>query len=378
MTVDNLLQGLDSGIYRTVSTGSGFKLLTGDVQSQAGNRTNPYSTGHLKIFQFDAVVLRTVCPCQYQNVVIIDIFLLIGKFQELFIHFVQLLLIQLYSQYRQTILQGCTSATGCQYDGIIINTHIMRVNDFVSLYILQHTILVDTRRMGKSIATYNSLVGLHRHVHQAGHHTAGWINLLCIDVGLDFYVLVTFDNHRHFLKRSIAGTFTNTIDGYLHLAGTIQYASHCIGSSHAQVIVAMSRNNGIMNTVDMFHQISYLRAILIRQAIPRCIGNIHHSRTCLDNSFYHPCQIFIIRSACIFGIELYIIHILTCILYGSHCTLYYFLAIGIKFIFNVRVRCTDTSMDTFMLGKLQSLCRHINIFLYGTCQGTDGGPCHSF
>src|SRR5699024_5773060 len=133
----------------------------------------------------------------------------------------QLLLIQLYSQYRQTILQGCTSATGCQYDGIIINTHIMRVNDFVSLYILQHTILVDTRRMGKSIATYNSLVGLHRHVHQARHHTAGWINLLCIDVGLDFYVLVTFDNHRHFLKRSIAGTFTNTIDGYLHLAGTI-------------------------------------------------------------------------------------------------------------------------------------------------------------
>ena len=128
----------------------------------------------------------------------------------------------------------------------------------------------------------------------------------------------------------------------------------------------------------MFHQISYLRAILIRQAIPRCIGNIHHSRTCLDNSFYHPCQIFIIRSACIFGIELYIIHILTCILYGSHCTLYYFLAIGIEFIFNVRVRCTDASMDTFMLGKLQSLCCHINIFLYGTCQGTDGGPCHSF
>ena len=253
----------------------------------------------------------------------------------------------------------------------------MRVNDFVSLYILQHTILVDTRRMGKSIATYNSLVGLHRHVHQAGHHTAGRINLLCIDVGLYFYILVTFDNHRHFLKRSIPGTFTNTVDGHLHLASTIQHASHCIGSSHAQVIVAMSRNNGIMNTVDMFHQISYLRAILIRQAIPRCIGNIHHSSTCLDNSFYHPCQIFIIRSACIFGIELYIIHILTCILYGSHCTLYNFFAIGIEFILNVRVRCTDTSMNAFMLGKLQSLCRHINIFLYGTCQGADGGPCHS-
>ncbi len=254
----------------------------------------------------------------------------------------------------------------------------MRINDFVSLYILQHTILVDARRMGKSITTYNSFVGLYRHVHQAGHHTAGWINLLCINVGLDFYVLVAFDNHRHFLKRSIPGTFTNTVDSHLHLAGTIQHTSHCIGSSHAQVIVAMSRNNGIMNTVDMFHQIFYFRAILTRQAISRCIGNIYHSGTRLDNSFYHTGQIFIVRPACIFCIELHIIHIFTCILYGSHCTLYNFFTIGIEFIFNVRVRCTNPSMDTFTLGKLQSLCRYINIFLYGTCQGADSGPCHSF
>ena len=41
MAVDNLLQSLDSGIYRTVSTGSGFKLLTGDVQSQAATERTP-------------------------------------------------------------------------------------------------------------------------------------------------------------------------------------------------------------------------------------------------------------------------------------------------------------------------------------------------
>ena len=84
MAVNNHLLSIDSSVYRTVSTGGGFKLLARDVQSQAGNRTNPHPTGHLKIFQFDTVVLRTVCPCQYQNIIIVDILLLIGKFQELF------------------------------------------------------------------------------------------------------------------------------------------------------------------------------------------------------------------------------------------------------------------------------------------------------
>ena len=34
-------------------------------------------------------------------------------------------------------------------------------------------------------------------------------------------------------------------------------------------------------------------------------------------------------------------------------------------------------MNTFTLGILQSFGSHVDIFLYGTCQGADGRPGHS-
>ena len=97
MTVDNLLQSLYRCIYRTVSTGSGFKLLTGDIQSQTGNRTHTYSTGHLQIFQFHAVILSTVCTGKHQDIIIINIFLLIRQFQESFIYLIQLFLFKIHA-----------------------------------------------------------------------------------------------------------------------------------------------------------------------------------------------------------------------------------------------------------------------------------------
>ena len=42
------------------------------------------------------------------------------------------------------------------------NKAIVGRNDFVSLYILQHTILVDTRRMGKSLSLIHISHGLRR------------------------------------------------------------------------------------------------------------------------------------------------------------------------------------------------------------------------
>ena len=70
MTVNDLLfeAFMAPCTKKTVSTGSRFKLFTGDIQSQTGNRTHTYSTGHLQIFQFHAVVLCAVCTGKHQDI----------------------------------------------------------------------------------------------------------------------------------------------------------------------------------------------------------------------------------------------------------------------------------------------------------------------
>ena len=80
VAVYNLFQSLYRCIHRTVSAGSRLKLLTGDVQSQAGNRTDTYPTGHLQVLQLHAMVLRAVGTGKHEDIVIIDIFFLICQF----------------------------------------------------------------------------------------------------------------------------------------------------------------------------------------------------------------------------------------------------------------------------------------------------------
>ena len=203
----------------------------------------------------------------------------------------------------------------------------MRIDNLIRLHILQHTILMDARRMGKSITSHDSFIRLYRHIHQAGHHAAGRINLLRIDICFNLNILMAFDNHSHFLKRSVTGTLTDTIDGNLHLTRTIQHTRHSVGRSHSQVIVTVGREDSPFNAAHVFHQILDLRAVFIGQAVTGRIRNIHYRGTRLDNGFHHTSQILIIRTAGILCIEFHIIHIAAGILHGSHCTFYDFLTI---------------------------------------------------
>ena len=132
----------------------------------------------------------------------------------------------------QTMLQGGTATTGGQYDGVIVDTHIFRVDDLIGLHVLQHTILVNTRGVCEGVTTHDRLIGLHRHVHQARYHTARAVNLCRVDVGDDLTLLMALEDHGDLLQRGVTGTLADTVDGHLHLAGTIQDTLYGVSGSH--------------------------------------------------------------------------------------------------------------------------------------------------
>ena len=201
---------------------------------------------------------------------------------------------------------------------------------------------------------------------------------MCIDIRFNIDFMMTLDNHGYLFKCSISGTFTNTINGHFHLTGTVQNSGYRISSGHTQIIMAMCRQDRFLNTRHMLHQIFDFRTVFRGQAIAGCIRNIHYSSPCLNNGFNHTGQILIIRTAGILRIKLYIIHKATGIFHCCYRTLDNLFTVRIKFILDMRIRCTDSCMDTFTLGKFQSIHRHINILLHRTCQSTNRGPCHRF
>jgi len=189
-------------------------------------------------------------------------------------------------------------------------------------------------------------------------------------------MLVAFQNHRHLFERCIACPLANTVDGDLHLTRTVQHTRHGVGRSHAQVVVAVRGEDGVVYTIYMFHQIFNLLAILRRQTVARRVGDVHHRGTRLDDGFHYAGQILVVRASGIFGIELHVVYIFLGILHGRYCPFDNFLPVRIELIFDMFVTRSYTGMDTLVLGILQGICCHINILLHGTGQGTNRGPRH--
>ena len=63
--------------------------------------------------------------------------------------------------------QSSASRARRQYDLGSLQPHIFRIHDLKSVALLEHSVLVDTRAMGKGVGTDDRLVGLDRDAHQA-------------------------------------------------------------------------------------------------------------------------------------------------------------------------------------------------------------------
>ena len=113
---DNLLQGLDGSIDRTITRGSSLELLTRDVESDRGDALHTLTCSNLQEFKLHSMSLSSIGTCEHQHIGIVDLLLLVGQLEELLVYLIELLLRELYAIDAQTILQSSTSRTGCQYD----------------------------------------------------------------------------------------------------------------------------------------------------------------------------------------------------------------------------------------------------------------------
>ena len=163
---------------------------------------------------------------QHQHVGIGDFLLLVGQFQELLIQAVEfLLVVDVDTEYMETELQGRTTRPCGEHNGVVVESHVLRIHDFIGMNVLQHTVLVYAARVGKSVAAHHSLVGLNGHIHQRAHHTGYGIDLRGVDIGLDTKVLMALQYHGNLLKGCVAGALAYSVDSHLYLTRTVHHAA---------------------------------------------------------------------------------------------------------------------------------------------------------
>ena len=99
----------------------------------------------------------------------------------------------------------------------------------------------------------------------------------------------------------------------------------------------------------MLIEVFYLLIIFIWKTETCCVRNVADGSTSLCYSVDNSCEVFVVSTACILCIELYVFNILLCILYCCYGTLNDFLTVRVELILDMRIRSSDTCVDTLAL-----------------------------
>ena len=214
------------------------------------------------------------------------------------------------------------------------------------------------------------------HVHQRADHTARGVDALGVDVRRYTQVVVALEYHGDFLLAGVSGALADAVDGDFDLTGAVEHALKGAGGGHAEVVVAMGGEHGAMDAVHVLHEVLDFLAVFAGQAVARRVGDVDHRGARLDHCLHHARQVFVVRAAGVFGVELDVLDVAFGVLDGRHGAFEDFLAVGVELIFNVRVAGTAARVDELVLGKLQRLGRAVYVLGHGACQGANRGPRH--
>ena len=129
---------------------------------------------------------------------------------------------------------------------------------------------------------------------------------------------MTLQYHGDFLERSVARSLAYAVDCHLHLTRAVQHAAQSVGRSHAQVIVAVSRNDCVLDSRYVVAKILNLFAIFAWQTISCSVWYIHHCGARLYHSLDHTCQILVVSTAGVLGVELHVIDEFSRVLHCCH------------------------------------------------------------
>ena len=263
---DDALDRLDGGVDGAVAGGGCLERFAGDRERYAGYGAHPDAGRDLQVGQLDAMEGLAVFADKHEQVVVADFFFAVGQAEEVLIDFVELLAAaQVYAEHFEAMLERRVATAGGEYDAIVVDAHILGVDDFVRLHVLQHAVLMDAGGVREGVTAYDGFVGLHRHVHQAGDEAAGGVYALGVDVCVDAEArVVTLEDHGHFFERGVAGALADAIDGHFRLACAGQNAGHGVGRRHAEVVVTVYGEDCLVHAIDMLHEVADLLAKLAR------------------------------------------------------------------------------------------------------------------
>src|SRR3984885_13109094 len=185
-----------------------------------------------------------------QKVMIFDMFDLVGQADEAAVDVIEGAAVELIAELFAADGEGVTAGVLAEYESGIGHADGLRGHVFVGQRVLENAILVDAGFVGEGVASDDGLVGLHGHAGDLAQQLAGGEQMFGSDGSFVGIAIVTnAEGHDNFFERGIAGALADAIDGAFNLAGSGGDGSHGVGYSHAEIVVAVSGDGDVLDSL---------------------------------------------------------------------------------------------------------------------------------
>ncbi|CAI8394777.1 MAG: Uncharacterised protein [Synechococcus sp. MIT S9220] len=105
------------------------------------------------------------------QIAVCDLPFAISKILEAGKGIIEILTAEVVAQLFQTRSNRTATTELAKGNAVVTEPHSAGVDNFVSEPVLENTVLVDPRFMGKSVRAHDRLVGLHHHAGEIGNQT---------------------------------------------------------------------------------------------------------------------------------------------------------------------------------------------------------------
>ena len=228
--------------------------------------------------------------------------------------------------------------------------------------------------MGESVPSHDGLVALNLHACYRGEQAAGRYEALAINIGSALVKIFTSSHgHDDFLEAAVASAFTNTVDRAFDLSCTLSYSFQAVGNRHAEIIVTVDTNHGLVNVTDPVAQktndVSHVR----RSCVADRVRNIDRGCAGGNRCFDYLAKKIVFRSGGIFGGKFYVVTVAYRSFDTRDSALDNFFRCHSKLEFAMNGTGGQEDMDTRLFCMLEGFPGTIDIGVTATGQPTDRG-----
>ena len=306
------------------------------------------------------------------QIVIEHLPLLVGQGEELGIEIIEIVTALGVAHGLHPVLDDVAAGAGGHVEVVLGETDALRGDDFVGVFRLEHAILVDAGAVGEGVGPDDGLVGLHRHVAELADQGAGAMDLAVADIGVHpEQVGAGFEDHRHLFQRAVAGPLADAVDGALDLAGPHLHGADGVGHREAQIVVAVHRDDGLIDVGDPVEQGLDDAGELGRYRVAHGIGDIDGAGAGLDGGFHHAAQVVYRGAARILAGELHVVGVAAGMLDGADPHLQHVFEALLQLALDVDGGGRDEGVDAKGVSDPQGLAGGVYVLGQGAGEGTD-------